>query len=67
MSVVCLKTSISEYESKINDIDSKIKITEDLVREHFNEYNERKRVYSYEPYNISNIKPKVCIKSIKIT
>lgn len=67
MSVVFLKTSISEYESKISDIDSKIKITRDLVREHFNGYNERKRVYSYEPYNTSNIKPKVCLKSIKIT
>tara|TARA_B110000977_G_C11084194_1_gene493990 strand:- start:1670 stop:1903 length:234 start_codon:yes stop_codon:yes gene_type:complete len=67
MSVVFLKTSISEYESKINTIDSKIKITKSLVREHNNKYNERKRLYSYEPYDTSNIEPKVCLKSIKKT
>tara|TARA_B110000858_G_C17800895_1_gene475201 strand:+ start:3333 stop:3536 length:204 start_codon:yes stop_codon:yes gene_type:complete len=67
MSVLFLKTTISDYEGKINDINLKIEITKDLVREDHQKFIERKRIYSYEPFDTSNIEPKVCLKSIKKT
>tara|TARA_B110000977_G_C11071067_1_gene489572 strand:- start:1627 stop:1830 length:204 start_codon:yes stop_codon:yes gene_type:complete len=67
MSLISLKTTISEYESKIKMVDTKIKITKDLIMSAKYKFNERKRVYSSEPYDISEIEPKVCLMSIKIT
>ena len=44
-----------------------LKITKDLIKSAKYKFNERKRVYSSEPYDISEIEPKVCLMSIKIT
>ena len=67
MSLIYLKTAISEYENKIIEMDSKIKITKDIIKWRQVKFNDRKRLYSYEPYDNSDIEPKVCLKSIKIT
>ena len=45
MSLISLKTTISEYESKIKMVDTKIKITKDLIMIAKYKFNERKRVY----------------------
>ena len=67
MSITRLQTQILSYENRINNIDSKIKTTTSIIRENKSKFDERKRIYSYEPYDNSKIKPKVCFESIKIT
>ena len=56
MSITRLQTQILSYENKINNIDSKIKTTTSIIRENKSKFDERKRIYSYEPYDNSKIK-----------
>jgi len=66
MSITNIKTNISLHEKQISELQYKIKQTELLVKGLNTKFYDRKRIYSVEPYDSTEIKPRIDISSIKV-